>query len=81
MIFDDIPCCKDCIHATVYVPYWSYPFTDPLCEISGCHVNSDDVCCEHFEDCTVIPRKCVICGVNISDLHEDEIYCEYCKNK
>lgn len=79
MIFKDIPCCGDCIHATIYIPYWSYPFTDPLCEITGCQVKPTDFCCEHFEDCTVIPKRCVKCGVNISDLSDDEIYCEYCK--
>ena len=90
---DEIPSCKDCVHANMYVPVYAYPFSEPKCDITGKTVKSDDVCCEFFDDGKVKSHNCKGCGVNISDLVKNEEnkakrfnkpikiveYCEYCR--
>ena len=71
--------CGECIHANKYVPYWTYPYSNPKCSVTGKSVGFDDVCCEFFDDGKLKSHKCKICGLNISDLREEEEYCEYCR--
>lgn len=42
-----VGCCCDCVFADLYIPYWSYPFSDPFCVLGHglCRV---DKCCEDF---------------------------------
>lgn len=45
---DYIPTCQDCEHANLYIPVWSYPFTDPKCEITGRDISPGDIACKDF---------------------------------
>lgn len=46
--FEYIPSCSICVHANLYPVYWSYPYTDPKCDVSKKSI-TPDYACEHFE--------------------------------
>lgn len=47
-IFKVIPSCSVCKYANTYIPYYTYPFSDPFCEL-GHGQCEPDKCCEDFE--------------------------------
>lgn len=42
--FEVTPVCSNCKHANLYIPYWTYPWGDPKCEISMNNIEPDDSC-------------------------------------
>lgn len=80
MSFIEVPTCGECIHANCYRPYWLFPYSEPKCGIIGKSVKPNDVACKFFNDGKNNETKCCKrCGLNISDLDDEEEFCEYCK--
>ena len=46
--------CSNCKYADLYIPYWTYPYSDPFCRLGHgkCDVNK---CCNDFK---LIGRLC-----------------------
>lgn len=44
----NIPSCSDCEYATLYIPYFSYPFSDPYCS-KGHGLCEVDKLCDDFK--------------------------------
>lgn len=42
--FKVIPSCGKCKHATLYIPYWTYPYGNPKCSIHHKDIIPDDAC-------------------------------------
>lgn len=66
--FKYIPSCSDCEYATLYIPYFSYPHTDPYCRKGHgkCEV---DKFCSDFR--LINSHYCCEC------VHFNEEYCEH----
>jgi hypothetical protein len=43
-----IKICQNCKHATLYIPYFTYPWGDPYCD-KGHGKCAVDKCCDDFE--------------------------------
>ena len=43
------PTCQDCKHACYYPNYWTFPWTDPKCEITKNSISPKNPACENFE--------------------------------
>ena len=40
--------CRDCKHADLYIPSYTYPFFDPKCKLTGDDLRHDQGACENF---------------------------------
>lgn len=41
--------CRDCKHADLYIPSYTYPFFDPRCSVTDKNIKPDDHACEDFQ--------------------------------
>ena len=70
--------CSNCLYATLYIPSFSFPFSDPYCskgngkcevdKVCGDFVRVDSICgwCEYFE---VVNRDSIRCNKHNIDVH------------
>lgn len=49
-----VPSCSSCKYATKYIPYWTYPYHDPYCELGHGKCGVDKVC----DDFELLGRWC-----------------------
>lgn len=47
--------CRDCIHATKYIPDYAYPYIIPQCSLGVKQIDYDTNACEDFK---LMGRKC-----------------------
>lgn len=53
-MFKHYPSCQTCKYAIVYIPYFTYPYSDPYCELGHGQCDVDKVC----EDYELLGRLC-----------------------
>lgn len=83
-----IPSCSYCEYATVYIPTYSYPYSDPYCSKGHGKCAVDKVCDDFRLINTYFCEECDYCGENnYCNFHKKQVnlYDESCvyfkKNK
>ena len=79
---EDIPSCSDCEYATLYIPYFTYPYSDPYCSL-GHGLCKVDKLCDDFKlinshycsECTYFCNN--YCNKKNIDVNEKNYSCVY----